>query len=722
MEYRCTFTCKCEAHKFEWCGILGKDNVFGKLARHGSQFHGKPFYVRCTAFQVSRGRRAGRSVHFFSDECLLNHQSSREQTKKQNRTPHECCFSVVSFVGTDADGKAIFNEETNAHFCLRDNVSTSPDGVALEVSQTLSTQYDVWHLKYGMPLVAIIKSSRLIQSLLTKLRSDVVWNVTIRDSKHYRELEARRLGDAEWIPVAEITTECGKWKQLSVFDLASRLKLLAESDIVFNAEVRKYREWVRKGLQIGGEFSNTGGIRSNMGGTLFKEYPLYQDDEVLYFILYSDGVQTTKDLETTGFTKNLVAYYLVWDREDPGRCKWAIWNIYPVALVSKKLHTPALREVIVSHFVNMFRGARYKLLDGTYIKPRILPVMGDRPSHNEVLEVKNHSAIRCCWKCDHAFPSQCKSEMSRRREHLALKAEFFDDKRITDEQFRQNADKVDACWRQLRAREERDPDDVKRLKEVQSETGINRRSRLLDLEGFKPITGLVVDWMHTMDEGAASAHVHAATKWICDEMKYCRFSDIRKFSLSFDAGNKEGKTRLDYLWRNEKSKNKKINLKAAQVREYVKVLGAFFKDLIKRRAERGLNVSSNLVQRADALQVLNSLYKLVFETDCWTDHNLALLRILTDEHRSLFYKYYQEAYPKSHDSVHFVDTIKAVGSLKKYMCYGLESYHQQLNRAHARSNKKSVDRHGILEEMVHFQFLQWKMYSDEVLQGIRVDL
>ncbi len=131
------------------------------------------------------------------------------------------------------------------------------------------------------------------------------------------------------------------------------------------------------------------------------------------------------------------AFYIVFDREDPRRCKWDVWNIWPVALVSKKLYFHVVRRNIVKKLAKMFNGLRIKMLDGTFIKPRMCLHSGDLPAESDILEVKSTAGIRSCYCCDFDFDS--KSEKERNKQFSLSSASF---KRVSSEGFLAAAEKA----------------------------------------------------------------------------------------------------------------------------------------------------------------------------------------------------------------------------------------------------------------------------------------
>jgi hypothetical protein len=710
MDYQCFFSCRCSpTNEFKVRGRLGDDNVCSKILSHSFKKHNKSVYVMCCKSDVARADDVSRSYYYFiSDNDVLHHL-------REPRRTHTCCFRMVdiSKAGAERDISSTTSLRIEKDEGPIDNGANAPDVV---VTKTHG-QFDVWHLEHRMPMNVIVKFSQYFRDVLCSVSPNPAWDqVALRNVYHYRQEEAKRLGEVKWIHLAKFRTEKDVIKDIYAYDVLDHFQTLAATDPAFNALVKSFKKWRVEGLKPGGEFSR-GVLTCNMCGSAYQEHEDFSDPDFFPLILYEDGVTTTKSMEVNGLTKEISAYYLVWDRETPGSpSKWSAWNIVPAVLVSQKLHTEAIQRHIVDFFVKIFKDVKIPLQDKeTFIKPRVVLSMGDWPSLAKVNCVKGHGGKRLCFHCAYDFPAQHKNFYGERVQHLSYDHRVFANKARHKEEFLQEARKVQDILDDFAQRGEVPRKEMEALEKKQQETGNLGWSPLFDLPSFNPLTCVVPDWMHTHDEGVAKYHVNEFTKFLCDKAGYATFQDLQMFTSRWQNKRKRGdddRPRIGELWRkSDKGQNKgNLCLKAAQVRDFVFILLAFAEEVLEERTQKELNCGT-LPDHIETLRLLAETYSLVFTTNVWNDVMLHVLQELLDKHRTSFYMLYRKSWPKSHATMHYVDAIRAVGSLKHYMCYAFESFHQELISAWDRSNKKSIDKNGILHEFVNFHRHAWNEFK-----------
>jgi hypothetical protein len=700
MQYQCFFSCRCsDTSAFEVSGKLGTDNICNKILSHGFKTHKKSVYM------MSCKPKNDHSYYFVGDDDVLKHINDP-------RRNHQCRFVIVNFSNpvSIVSAASLTIEEDKDPI---DNGANAPDVVVTKTHE----QFDAWHLEHRMPMNVIVKFSQFFRDVIHSVSPNPEWNqVALRNVYHYRQEEKKRLGEVKWIHLAKFRTEKDVIKDIYAYDVLDHFQTLAATDPAFNALVKSFKKWRAEGLKPGGEFSR-GVLTCNMCGRAYQEHEDFLDPDFFPLILYEDGVTTTKSMEVNGLTKEISAYYLVWDRETPGSpSKWSVWNIVPAVLVSQKLHTESIQRHIVDFFVKIFKDVKLPLQDKeTFIKPRVVLSMGDWPSLAKANCVKGHGGKRSCFRCAYDFPAMHKNTYGERVRQLSYDHTVFANVARHKEEFLQEAREVQDIVDDFTRRGEVPKKEMKALDKKQQDTGILGWSPLFDLPSFNPFTCVVPDWMHTHDEGVAKYHVNEFTKYLCDKSGYATFQDLQRFTSRWQNKRKHGdddRPRIGELWRkSDKGANKgNLCLKAAQVRDFVFILLAFAEEVLEERTQKELNCGT-LPDHIETLRLLAETYSLVFTTNVWTDVMLDVLQELLDKHRTSFYMLYRKSWPKSHATMHYVDAIRSVGSLKHYMCYAFESFHQELISAWDRSNKKSIDKNGILHEFVNFHRHAWNQFK-----------
>jgi hypothetical protein len=573
-------------------------------------------------------------------------------------------------------------------------------GPVKECIDEIEFMHDGWRYNQDVPLRTILEARQSIYKVVSQFCPQEAENwksFSISREDAYRKLEEQRVGRIPWKLVAKVGGD-GNTQCIYMVDVVKQLADRITSDAVYAKEVCDWTSW-RHAHLTSGQFENV--LDSNMCGKAYKEHPDYQDEGFMPFLWYCDGVTTSKDLTACGPTHSVSAFYLIWDRDDfrDGKCmKWASWNVWPVAVISKKFYTPAIRRHIIAFLVKSFNGAEIPLPNGKILKPRILLHLADHPAECETLEVKNHAAYHACFKCDFSFDLQGNSEGVKAE--FSKPKSFFKDVMQTKENFINVANECEG----MRSGKAKD--------DYAQGTGILGRSPMLDFAGFNPVTCVLFDWMHCVDEGIAYDNCNALVHYIVDQAKICSFDDLKK-DLEDRSVDVPFGDRLCRLKRT--SKKKDVKVKAAESRALVFALEGYLNDLVAKTTNR--HDKKELEKHLQCIQTLGEVYYLVFVTDSWDDTLLKALDRLLDGHRAQVFALYGIATPKSHYTSHFTDMIRAVGSLKHYMCYSLESYNGCLVKGWRRSNKKSVDVKGMLFELLCLQSYRWREYKRNLSQA-----
>jgi hypothetical protein len=90
------------------------------------------------------------------------------------------------------------------------------------------------------------------------------------------------------------------------------------------------------------------------------------------------------------------------------------------------------------------------------------------------------------------------------------------------------------------------------------------------------------------------------------------------------------------------------------------------------------------------------------------EKGLVFLETLIKLWKSFFSVAYGWVRPKTHDYMHFVQSVRLFGNMRSYWTFGYESYHKVVKRLYHAGNKKSGFEKWVLEDL-YFHFMQLNM-------------
>ncbi len=488
-----TFECECG----ERFGLDSGEAIFDKLVKHVKEVHREDVGVFCLNRGLSK-----KKYQIFNKRSLAQHRSKSES--------HACKAGYCDLelrVKGKRYGKVLRRSDyvSPAPSEAESDFNDDSDDEILRASKLVKFKKQVDDFLATMHQSDIVADKRLttgrqlmndmLKELATGLGaiySEGMNHITIdqleKNSTFKEHIDAKI---AEFglpkipfkIATSTINKNTGLPVDIHVVDVIQILRDLARNCDYFNNSIKHFLKWRKKGLKKGGMFEQPAEgfrISCNMCGELYQKHPFFRDKRFLPFIIYVDGVRMSKCLETSGPAQSVIAIYVVIDREDTedGQCvgdvKWALSNIWPVALIPKNVWNEDVMDRVFKTIADMFNGSTITLKDGaTEIMPRVCVLTGDHPEQCEIQGVKNHAAARVCMRCDKIFETK-RGEVHKDRRFEQLSQPISPRTRIDKRKFDERVELVENCKSELK----RQRTSKTSLADVQKFTGINVRTPL----------------------------------------------------------------------------------------------------------------------------------------------------------------------------------------------------------------------------------------------------
>lgn len=243
------------------------------------------------------------------------------------------------------------------------------------------------------------------------------------------------------------------------------------------------------------------------------------------------------------------------------------------------------------------------------------------------------------------------------------------------------------------------------LKEHYSKTyGINRCSKLMNIENFSMFNGgLPHDAMHDFLEGVAQYEMKLLLRY-CINNKYLTLTDYNHRVVFFNYGHNENDKPGIVASELLRSDDKKFHLSAAQTLLLCRLLPLIIGDCVPEEDKHW-----------KCFLLLLKIYDIIFSPVIPKGY-CSVLRLLIDEHHSLFSELYSNAAitPKFHFLIHYPDQIAALGPMVRNWTMRYEAKLNLFKRSARLGNFKNI---ALTLAQRHQRWMCYQLSSSELLKS-----